>query len=225
MKIAATADLHGYLPEVPPCDVLVIAGDWTPVTNHKLAYQMEWADTEFRYWLNEVPAQHIIGIAGNHDFVARKKESFIRSLPWTYLKDESVTIAGVKFHGAPYVPPFGSWAFMIPEDELTEKWKLIDPDTNILIAHGPPYGYGDRSEAWLLARGLAPANVGSRTLREKLDELSLDLLVCGHIHEAGGSYDYNGLPIWNVSYVDFSYRPRNYIPTFNLTGKEGGEAR
>jgi hypothetical protein len=51
MKIVAIADLHGILPEVPPCDLLLLAGDLTPVTNHGVQFQADWLATEFRVWL------------------------------------------------------------------------------------------------------------------------------------------------------------------------------
>src|SRR5262249_33524902 len=69
MKVVAVSDLHGNLPAIPPCDLLLLAGDITPVRDHRLAHQAEWLDTTFRAWLNQVPARKVIGVAGNHDFI------------------------------------------------------------------------------------------------------------------------------------------------------------
>src|SRR5262249_37371286 len=52
MKIVALADLHGYLPSaIPACDLLLLAGDLTPVQNHAPAFQAQWLDGPFRAWL------------------------------------------------------------------------------------------------------------------------------------------------------------------------------
>ena len=47
MRVAAISDLHGYLPDTPPCDVLLIGGDVCPVYDHGLDFQRRWLQTEF----------------------------------------------------------------------------------------------------------------------------------------------------------------------------------
>jgi Icc-related predicted phosphoesterase len=64
LRVAAVADLHGHLPDVPECDVLVIAGDITPVRDHRLAFRARWLDGPFRTWLDAVPATRVVAIAG-----------------------------------------------------------------------------------------------------------------------------------------------------------------
>src|SRR5436190_19972122 len=64
LKIAATSDLHGYLPAVPECDLLLLGGDLCPDGREK--DQARWLDTTFRYWLRDVPAKEVVGVAGNH---------------------------------------------------------------------------------------------------------------------------------------------------------------
>lgn len=65
VHIVATADLHGILPEIAPCDILLSGGDICPDVAPLL--QVKWLDQPFRKWLENVPAKEIIGIAGNHD--------------------------------------------------------------------------------------------------------------------------------------------------------------
>lgn len=181
----------------------------TPWRSHEVSFQRAWLRSLFSDWLREIPAETIIGIAGNHDFVAQEEPETMRSLPWTYLEDESVNIGGLKIHGSPWSNQFFDWAFMAEEDELEEKWALIPDDTHVLLTHGPPHGYGDMTARRVRA--------GSRTLRYHLDYrlTKLRLHVFGHIHEDFGLWQKGDLTLANGSYVDLKYRPRPFasLPT------------
>lgn len=189
MKVVVTSDFHGHLPEdVPPCDLLIVAGDvlhgWG-TTNSKS--RSLWG------WLERQPAGAIVGVAGNHDFEAEDDPDLFRTYPWTFLQDEGCDVAGVKVWGSPWAKKFGSWAFMLPDEQLAEKWKLIPDDTEILVVHGPAHG--------LLDKVYSGERVGSHTLRDRVRALpKLRLLVTGHIHEAYGSTVYpvpdKGAPRW-----------------------------
>ena len=61
-----------------------------------------------------------------------------------YLQDSSVTIGGLKIWGSPWTLFFFDWAFNLYEDQLREKWEEIPEDTDIIVTHGPPLGYGNK---------------------------------------------------------------------------------
>ncbi len=210
MRAAAISDLHGFLPDVPPCDLLLIAGDVCPVEDHELDFQRRWLTGPFTDWLDRLDAGEIVGIAGNHDFIAEADPGLMRSLPWRYLCDESIDVDGVRVHGSPWTPTFMAWAFMHDEEDLAAVWARIPDEVDVLVTHGPPLGHGD-----LAVHGV---HVGSENLAERLARLDrLRLHAFGHIHEAGGSRDtLAGATIANVSYVDFDYRPAHPAAVFEL---------
>ena len=207
MKIAATSDLHGHLPEVPRCDVLIVAGDLGPASQ---TYHFDqearrgWLINEFSPWCQSQSAGDVVVIGGNHDFaLADDGYPCIKHLPRVhYLQDSAVTIKGVKFYGSPWTPPFFTLAFMESEEELAKRWEAIPDDVDVLITHGPPHGIGDQNRQG--------EHCGSRSLREWRDTTrNLPRLhVWGHIHEARGQHGEN----WaNVSLLDERYRPRGRI--------------
>ncbi len=54
MRVIATSDLHGNLPEIEPCDVLIIAGDHFPLkVDRDYALSMAWAEKYFIPWLED----------------------------------------------------------------------------------------------------------------------------------------------------------------------------
>ena len=213
MRVAAISDLHGFLPEIPACDVLLVGGDVCPVEDHGPDFQRRWLEGPFSEWLGELRAGAVVGTAGNHDFVAEADPELMRSLPWTYLCDETAEVDGLRIHGVPWTPTFMEWAFMQDEADLAAVWAEIPRDVDVLLTHSPPLGYGD-----LAVHGV---HCGSETLAARLPDLErLQLHAFGHIHEGGGSRDTLGrATLANVSYVDFDYRPVQPAEVFELRAR------
>src|SRR5262245_30331992 len=135
ISVVATSDLHGYLPDVPECDLLLIGGDICP--DGRGAEQARWLDVDFRRWLNRIPAKALVGVAGKHDWVFQNQLGLVPALPWHYLLDSSVMLFERAIWGSPWQPVFFDWAFNLPEPELEEKWKLIPKGIDIMLLHGP----------------------------------------------------------------------------------------
>lgn len=201
MKIIAISDLHGNLPKIDACDLLLIAGDICPVTNHDLDFQLEWLGTEFAKWLDELPVKQVVGIAGNHDGVFQKAFDKVPILKWVYLQDTLYEYEGIKIYGSPWVPkPWDGhpmvWAFGGIESFVKEKWAMM-PDCDILISHGPPYRCGDKVD-W-------GEHVGSPSLAKKIVEKCPKVVINGHIHSGYGQYNFHGIPVFNCSLLDEDY--------------------
>jgi len=137
----------------------------------------------------------------------------------TYLQDKSVYIAdlGVKVYGSPWQPEFFSWAFNLPRNgkELQEKWDAIPEDTDILITHGPPFGYLD-------IPGGQSIRTGCEILRDKVDKIKPKIHIFGHIHGSAG-YHFNGHTHFiNAAVLNERYVYTNLPQTFewdNITNE------
>lgn len=198
-RVVAIADLHGNLPDdLPEGDVLVIAGDVCPITDHEVSFQQRWLQGVFPAWLDALPHEQIVWIAGNHDF-ACQRPGWSPSGRGHYLRDGDAEVAGLSFYGTPWVPNLRGWAFYATDDELAERAAAI-PQVDVLISHGPPLGFGD-----LLARG---GRAGSKALLVRLDEVPPQVCVFGHIHEDHGSWRYGETELANVAHVDIGYQVR-----------------
>lgn len=213
MRVAAVADLHGWLPEVPPCDLLLLAGDLCPFTDHRVGFQADWLDGPCRNWLEAQPAGAVVAIAGNHDYVFQQAPEHVPELPWTYLEDSASRVAGLALWGSPWTPWFYDWAFNAPraggEAFLAERYAGASPDTDVLLLHGPPAGYGD-----LVDRG---ERVGSIAALDLLDRVTPALCIYGHIHEGRGAWRRGPTQLANVAAVDAVYRPRSQpVAVFDL---------
>lgn len=69
MIITSLSDLHGFLPEIAPCDVVFICGDITPLHMQRNIPQSEkWLKTDFAKWINDLPCEMVYMVGGNHDF-------------------------------------------------------------------------------------------------------------------------------------------------------------
>lgn len=98
-----------------------------------------------------------------------------------YLENSFVEIDGIKIWGSPVTPTYGiGWAFNADRGhDINEVWNSIPDDTDIVITHGPIYGYCDRSAN-------TNENVGCADLLYRLREVKPHLHFSGHIHEAYG---------------------------------------
>lgn len=209
MRIVVTADLHGNLPHIPKCDLLLIGGDVCPVWDHDPSTQAMWLRRRFAPWLRSLPAEEIVGIAGNHDFVAVKYPGSVVHLPWRYLNNETIDVDGLRIFGSPLSPYFTpGWVFMPPDRELAATWDLIPEDVDILLVHGPPKGIQDKTIP--LFEHMKSQHAGSGSLRNKLIYNSypqLKIVAFGHIHEGYGQQVVQGVRYINASYVNEAYQP------------------
>lgn len=193
LEVVAVADLHGRLPALPTCDLLVIAGDVCPAES--ASDQRAWLTETFEPWLRRQSSKEILGVAGNWDFIAAEDRELMRSLSWTYLENENTEILGLRVFGSPLSLPYGVFPFTASEELLAQLWRSIAEDVNLLVIHGPAYGLGD-----LTAAG---THAGSRSLLKRLDELpQLQALVCGHIHEAAGRGEHGHIRWFNVAIAE-----------------------
>jgi Icc-related predicted phosphoesterase len=112
--------------------------------------------------------------------------------------------------GTPWQPWFFDWAFNAPRRDgeafLAAKFGPLPTATDIVVAHGPPRGYGDRT-----SRG---EHVGSTAITAALERVEPRLVVCGHIHEAYRRFELGASTIVNVSLVNEHYEPVN--PSFEI---------
>lgn len=204
MRVAVVADLHGRLPAAPRCDLLLLAGDLCPYGEP--AEQAAWLDRDLRAWLEASGAGAVVAIAGNHDFVFERAPELVPAdLPWTYLQDAACAVDGLTVFGSPWTPWFHDWAFNAPRADgeafLAERYAAAPDDADVLLLHGPPRGYGDRTSTGL--------DVGSTAALELVDRVAPRLVAFGHIHEARGAYERAGIPLLNVAAVDLRYELRD----------------
>ena len=191
MKITMISDTHNkhkfVTDDLSGGDLLIHAGDLS-----SMGYEHEIR--EFCKWYNSLDNYtHKVFIAGNHDWGFQINTEKVREIldfygNITYLQDNDVLVGDklVSVYGSPWQPEFYNWAFNLERkgDELKEKWDNIPSNTDILITHGPAYGYVDR----VIGR---PENLGCELLTDRIKEIKPKIHVCGHIH-TGYGYTFDG---------------------------------
>jgi Icc-related predicted phosphoesterase len=213
LKICCTSDLHGSLPDIPDCDLLLIGGDLCYSSN--FAHQLIWLEDDFKNWVNKIVCRgiDIVCIAGNHDFLMESHPELWKEIwhnyptaldgRFHYLENNGKTINRLKIWGTPGSLPFGNWAFNYPEEKLEHIFSSIDV-ADIIISHGPPLGYGD----WALT-SYGGEHVGSRAALNLIDRIQPKLFVTAHLHESYGEYQRGTTKIVNASLMTRDYRPNN----------------
>ncbi len=230
-RLALTSDWHGRLPDVPECDVLVIAGDICPdfIRSARKSQgwrqikgepdQARWLRERFIPHIQEQPADKTIIVAGNHDFMFERNslipcDEFAAS-DIAYLRDNGYIYKDLSFYGLPWVPNLASWAFYADEDNLARLYEQVPDSTDVLITHGPPRLYGDVTKMRFASDpDDFDGHVGAQACLDAIQRVEPQVTVCGHIHEAAGHYrvPVNSAPgkyadLYNVAYVDERYDP------------------
>jgi Icc-related predicted phosphoesterase len=199
MKIVCISDTHNRHREVviPPCDVLVHAGDFTGGGSVAEV-------AAFGEWLSEQPCQYAVVVPGNHDFLFEENLPLGRALlpsATVLMHGESIDIDGVKFWGSPKTPWFGGWAFNYRDGE--ERWGALT-EADVVITHGPP--------AWVLDEVADGRLVGCPWLRDAVRRVRPAIHVFGHIHESAGVATQDGTTYINAAMLTRNYRRNGIEP-------------
>lgn len=212
MIVDCISDLHGHYPELEGGDLLIVAGDLT-------ARDCRSDHLNFLTWLETVPYEKLIFIAGNHDnYIQKYNEDCLNDFnskeTFVYLCDSGTEFEGLRIWGSPWTLRFPGMnphcmAFtMKTEEELACKWAKIPEDTDILVTHSPISHYLDKT--------IDGRRAGSGSLRVKTRDIfmkkggPIKLHVCGHIHESYGQEGDGTIPIRvNASHVNERYEPVN----------------
>lgn len=227
MLITALSDIHGTLPVLNKTDVVVIAGDFSPLDIQTNIYKMKhWIETKFIDWLKSLECSHVVFIAGNHDFVCMPDVIYFPEIRYEYdfyidflkpilvennlvdkihyLCNDYVVIDGVVFYGCPDVVGLHGWAFS--NSEVTMIYSKIK-SCDVLVTHQPPKLDGVGATQ---INGLKK-EFGSLNLLNKIKEIMPMFVFCGHIHEGNHKealLEENGKQtrVYNVSIKDENYK-------------------
>ena len=197
MKITFFSDTHSLHEQVivPQADMVVHTGDISKLGQSKDV-------KKFIRWFTALPHRYKVFIAGNHDFIAEREPERFRSFlneDIIYLENESVTIEGINIWGSPITPEFFDWAFNRKRGaEIDAYWQKIPEDIDLLLTHGPPLGFGDRT-----VRG---DRAGCADLLRHVEQKRPRYHVYGHIHEGYGRYRNAHTDFINASILDEHYR-------------------
>ena len=213
MVITLISDTHNkhsrVTHDLPGGELLLHAGDST-----SMGYEHELEN--FFNWYKNIPGyEHKVFIAGNHDWGfqdnAEKIQEMLEKYPEIdYLEDNMYVVGedystAIKIWGSPWQPEFYNWAFNLPRngDELKEKWDMIPDDIDILITHGPAWGFLDDVE------GRRGQHLGCELLAERIKQIKPKIHVCGHIHWAYGQKNFFGVEFLNAAVLNERYVHEN----------------
>ena len=199
VSVCAMSDLHGFLPKVEPCDLVLICGDIVPLkyqSDSELAY--DWYEDYFKEWAENLKCDKVLFIAGNHEctFPVDSKayqRLFPENSKVTYLEDSQYNYRGLdgktySIYGTPYCQIFGTWAFMLPDSKLREKYSEIPENLDILITHDAPYGVSDvllqKECKWATGE-----HIGNVPLRNAIIQKCPKYVFHGHLHSTSHEFE------------------------------------
>ena len=195
MKLVIISDTHCTRPEIPDGDVLIHCGDHT--FHGKLDESIAALD-----WLEGLPHKRKLIIAGNHELgwenEIHRIGIFRDVYSLEYLYNSGVTIEGITFWGSPVQPYFYGWAFQKQRGpELEAHWAQIPDNTDVLITHGPPYGFGDTDKH--------NERFGDEDLLRRVIQVKPQIHCYGHAHAGYGERFFEGIHFINAAILNEGY--------------------
>ncbi len=181
MRLLGITDLHGQqemleqiLRHAGAADVILLGGDLTNFGTSLIAVKM--------VEIAQATGAQVFAVAGNCD--SPEIDSTLRRLGVS-LFHQGVVYEEVGFLGVSAMPPWHGTMYELSEEEIAQSlqdgYRQVEQTSlQVVLAHPPPYD----TPLDLTARG---EHVGSRALRQFIEEHQPTLVVCGHIHEARGT--------------------------------------
>lgn len=184
MKILAIADIHGNLDvyrwilllvEKQNIEAVVLAGDLLGFDpGFKTPEEAQFANAKKILGILDKITLPVLYIMGNDDLLELPcPKSHMRSLHGC-----RVEIGAYNFLGYQYSLPFVGGSFEKTESEikndLTGLKPLVDSNT-VFVTHSPAWG--------ILDEVASVGHVGSKTIREFIEETAPQIHIHGHIHE------------------------------------------
>ena len=198
-KITLISDTHAkhdlLSKDLPGGDILIHAGDFMTSGYSPTEAMM------FFKWLDQLNSYDTkVFIAGNHDRWMQDAPEEAKAIltgykTIEYLEDDWLGVyndgangdmpeENVRIYGSPWQPWFYDWAFNLPRDgwELEQKWNDIPGNIDILVTHGPAWGFLDDVE------GRRGQHLDCELLAKRIETIRPKIHVCGHIHSGYGHY-------------------------------------
>jgi len=217
-SVAEVREFTAWLSKLPHKHKVVIAG------NHELTFDPALRGLEQELGAAMVGGRcgHIGGASPLHLPISQEKPGNVASNAvrdelkgCTYLEDSSVTIRGIKIYGTPWQPEFSGWAFNLPRGaECLKRWNAVPADTDVLITHTPPLGFGDLCSTGVRAGCVELLHSVQRRIKPKYH-------VYGHIHEGYGVRSDGKILFINASTCDTNYLPCNPPVVFDVSVPPG----
>ncbi len=184
MHILAVSDIHGRTDRLDEIlttgagasDLLIVAGD-----------MVRFLDADgLSSVVRRLAATHlpVLAVAGNCD--GAQVDALLTKVGYN-VRAEGRTVEGVGFCGVASAPPWVMTSWFVADD-VAAGWiekgyaAIADAGVKILIAHAPPEGASVET-----ASGQTIRLPGSRPVREAVERLPFDAVICGHIHEGQGT--------------------------------------
>jgi len=175
MKILAFSDLHhararaAVLVEASAdADLVIGAGDFCNMRQ----------GLEEALGLLDGLAAPMVAVPGNAESIEELTAAARPGI--TVLHGQGAEIKGLRIYGLGYaVPetPFGGWSCDLSEEDAATMLAPCEA-ADILIVHSPPKGIADQTSGGI--------SVGSTAIRDCIERIQPQLVLCGHIHDSWG---------------------------------------